>query len=75
MLTISVTVASAGRSFSNLKLINTYFRTTMSIELATSLIDNEYLDALKHNDLIEELVSKNAKRNYFLLIDRVNHKT
>lgn len=47
----------------------------MSIELAMSLIDNEYLDKLKHNDLIEELVSKNAKRNYFLLIDCVNHIT
>lgn len=66
LLTILVTVASAERSFSNLKLIKTYFRTTMSIELATSLIDNEYLDALKHNDLIEELICfKKCKEKLF----------
>ncbi|XP_058211818.1 uncharacterized protein LOC131324004 [Rhododendron vialii] len=50
LLTIPVTVASAERSFSKLKLIKTYLRTTMSQEklsgLAMISIENEYLDKL-----------------------------
>jgi hypothetical protein len=30
------------------------------------LIENEYLDKLKYNNLIEEISSKNAKKNCFL---------
>ena len=70
LLTISVTVASAERSFSKLKLIKTYFRTTMSQErlsgLAMISIENEYLDKLNYDDLIEEFASKNARRSNFL---------
>ncbi|XP_058185930.1 uncharacterized protein LOC131303155 [Rhododendron vialii] len=51
LLTIPVTVASAERSFSKLKLIKTYLRTTMSQErlngLAMISIENEYLDKLE----------------------------
>ncbi|XP_058185556.1 uncharacterized protein LOC131302772 [Rhododendron vialii] len=50
LLTIPVTVASAERSFSKLKLIKTYLRTTMAQErlsgLAMISIENEYLDKL-----------------------------
>jgi hypothetical protein len=70
LLTIPVTVASAERSFSKLKLIKTYLRTTMSQErlngLAMISIENEYLDKLKYDDLIEEFASKNARRSCFL---------
>jgi hypothetical protein len=70
LLTIPVTVASAERSFSNLKLIKTYLRTTMSQErlsgLAMISIENEYLDKLNYDDLIEEFASKNARRSNFL---------
>ena len=57
LLTILVTVALAERSFFKLKLIKTYFRTTMSQERLSDLaiipIENEYLDKLNYNDLIE----------------------
>jgi hypothetical protein len=70
LLTIPVTVASAKRSFSKLKLIKTYLRTTMSQErlsgLAMISIKNEYLDKLNYDDLIEEFASKNARRSKFL---------
>ena len=70
LLTIPVTVASAERSFSKLKLIITYLWTTMSQEGLSSLalisIENEYLDKLNYDDLIEEFASKNARRSNFL---------
>ena len=70
LLTIPVTVASMERSFSKLKLIKTYFRTTMSQErlngLAMISIENEYLDKLNYDDLIEEFALKNVRKSNFL---------
>ncbi|XP_020249354.1 zinc finger MYM-type protein 1-like [Asparagus officinalis] len=70
LLTIPVTVASAERSFSKLKLIKSYLRTTMSQErlngLAMISIENEYLEKLEYDDLIEEFASKNSRRSIFL---------
>ena len=70
LLTILVTVVSAERSFSKLKLIKIYLRTTMSQErlsgLAMISIENEYLDKLNYDDLIEDFASKNARRSNFL---------
>jgi hypothetical protein len=70
LLTILVTVASAERSFSKLKLIKTYLWTTMSQErlsgLAMISIENEYLNKLNYDDLIEEFASKNARKSNFL---------
>ncbi len=70
LLTIPVTVASAERSFSKLKLIKTYLRTTMSQErlsgLAMISIENEFLDGLNYDELIEEFASKNERRSVFL---------
>ena len=70
LLTIPVTVASVEMSFSKLKLIKTYLRTTMSQDrlsgLAMISIENEFLDKLKYDDLIEEFASKNARRSCFL---------
>jgi hypothetical protein len=72
LLTIPVTVASAERSFSKLKLIKTYLRTTMSQERLSDLvmisIENEYLNKLNYDDLIEEFASKNARRSNFLRV-------
>lgn len=69
LLTIPVTVASAERSFSKLKLIKTYLRTTMSQErlsgLAMISIEKGYLDSLKYDDIIEEFASKNSRRSCF----------
>ena len=70
LLTIPVTVASAEKSFSKLKLVKTYFQTTMSQErlsgLAMISIENEYLDKLNYDNLIEEFASKNVRRSNFL---------
>jgi hypothetical protein len=70
LLTIPITIASAERSFSKLKLIKTYLRTTISQErlsgLAMISIENEYLDKLNYDNLIEEFTSKNARRSNFL---------
>ena len=70
LLTIPVTVASAEKSFSKLKLIKIYLWTTMSQEklsgLAMISIKNEYLDKLNYDDLIEEFASKNVRRSNFL---------
>ena len=69
LLTIPVTVTSAEKSFSKLKLIKTYLRTTMSQErlsgLAMISIKNEYLDKLNYDDLIEKFASKNARSSNF----------
>ncbi|XP_047326548.1 zinc finger MYM-type protein 1-like [Impatiens glandulifera] len=69
LLTIPVTVASAERSFSKLKLIKTYLRSTMSQErlngLAMISIEKECLEQLEYDDLIENFASKNARRSMF----------
>jgi hypothetical protein len=72
LLTIPITVASAERSFSKLKLIKTYLWTTISQErlsgLAMISIENEYLDKLNYDNLIEEFTLKYARRNNFLKV-------
>ncbi|XP_047312462.1 zinc finger MYM-type protein 1-like [Impatiens glandulifera] len=69
LLTIPVTVASVERSFSKLKLIKTYLRSTMSQErlngLAMISIEKECLEQLEYDDLIENFASKNARRSMF----------
>ncbi|PWA52405.1 zinc finger MYM-type protein 1 [Artemisia annua] len=58
LLTIPVTVASAERSFSKLKLIKTYLRSTMSQErlngLAMISIELDMLKTINYKDLVEE---------------------
>ncbi|XP_050878760.1 uncharacterized protein LOC127082569 [Lathyrus oleraceus] len=66
LLTISVTVASAERSFSKLKLLKTYLRSTMSQErlngLALIAIKNDILETIKYEDLVDDFASKNVRR-------------
>uniref|UniRef100_A0A7N0TMK1 Zinc finger MYM-type protein 1-like n=1 Tax=Kalanchoe fedtschenkoi TaxID=63787 RepID=A0A7N0TMK1_KALFE len=66
LLTIPVTVASAERSFSKLKLLKSYLRSSMSQERLNGLvllaIENDCLEKVAYEDLIEDFVSKNHRR-------------
>ncbi|KAK9061091.1 hypothetical protein SSX86_018271 [Deinandra increscens subsp. villosa] len=66
MLTVPVTVASAERSFSKLKLLKTYLRSTMTQErlngLAILSIENNILENVNYEELIEKFATKNAQR-------------
>jgi hypothetical protein len=67
---VPVTVASAERSFSKLKLIKTYLRSSMSQErlngLATLSIEKDMLADIDVDVLINDFASQNARRNHFL---------
>ena len=66
LLTIPVTVALAERSFSKLKLLKSYLRSTMTQErlsgLALIAIENDILENVSYEELIEEFISRNARR-------------
>lgn len=66
LLTIPVTVASAERSFSKLKLLKSYLRSTMTQErlsgLALIAIENDILENVSYEELIEEFIPRNARR-------------
>ena len=66
LLTIPVTVASAERSFSKLKFLKSYLRSTMTQErlsgLAMISIENEMLESINYEELINQFAIKNARR-------------
>ena len=66
LLTIPITVASAKRSFSKLKLIKSYLRSTMSQErlsgLAILSIENEMLEELEYKNLISQFAAQKARK-------------
>ena len=66
LLTIPVMVASVERSFSKLKLIKSYLRSTMSQErlsgLAILSIEKEMLEELKYKNLISNFASQKARK-------------
>jgi hypothetical protein len=66
LLTIPVTVASAERSFSKLKLLKSYLRSTMTqqrlTDLATIALESGLLDKIEYEHIIEEFISMNTKR-------------
>jgi hypothetical protein len=72
LLTMHVTVESAERNFSKLKLIKTYLRSSMSQErlngLTTLSIENDMLENIDVDVIINDFTSQNARRNRFLLI-------
>jgi hypothetical protein len=66
LLTVPVTVASGERSFSRLKLIKTYLRSTMSqdrlVGLAILSIENDVAQTLDFADLLSEFASQKARK-------------
>ncbi|KAK4724549.1 hypothetical protein R3W88_027328 [Solanum pinnatisectum] len=66
MLTIPVTVASAKRSFSKLKIIKSYLRSTMSQErlsgLAILSIEKELLEEIDYTKIINNFASQKARK-------------
>uniref|UniRef100_A0A8I6XZ00 HAT C-terminal dimerisation domain-containing protein n=1 Tax=Hordeum vulgare subsp. vulgare TaxID=112509 RepID=A0A8I6XZ00_HORVV len=66
LLTIPVTVALAERSFSKLKLLKSYMRTTMTQQrlndLAIIALESEVLEKIDYEDIIEDFISKNTAR-------------
>ena len=69
LLTIHIIVASAERSFSKLKLIKSYLRSTMSQERLSGLvilsIENEMLVELECKNLISNFASQKARKINF----------
>ncbi|XP_071728461.1 uncharacterized protein [Rutidosis leptorrhynchoides] len=69
LLTIPVTVASAERSFSKLKLLKNYLRSTMNQErlngLAILSIESWFLSNIDYDKIIEDFASKYARRHHF----------
>ncbi|PRQ41931.1 putative HAT dimerization domain-containing protein [Rosa chinensis] len=69
LLTIPVTVASAERSFSKLKLLKSYLRTTMTQDrlngLAMLTIERNMLANVDYKKMIDDFASRNARRHHF----------
>ena len=67
LLTIPVTVTSAERSFSKLKLINSYLRSTMSQERLSELtilsIEKKMLTELECKNLINNFASQKTRKD------------
>ncbi|KAG6392676.1 hypothetical protein SASPL_146900 [Salvia splendens] len=70
LLTIHVTVASAERSFSKLKLLKNYLRSTMSQDrlngIATCSIEKGILENVDLNIVLADFASRNARRSFLL---------
>jgi len=66
LLTIPVTVASAERSFSKLKLLKSYLRSTMTQQrlndLATIALESEVPEKIDYEHIIEDFISRNTKK-------------
>jgi hypothetical protein len=66
LLTIPMTVTSVEQSFSKLKLLKSYLRSTMTqqrlTDLATIAFKSELLDKIEYEHIIEEFISMNTKR-------------
>ncbi|KAL9286281.1 putative HAT dimerization domain, ribonuclease H-like superfamily [Arabidopsis thaliana] len=73
MLTVPVSVASAERSFSKLKLIKSYSRSTMSEErlnaLAILSIERDLVGELDYISLMNDFAAKTARRSIFEIRD------
>jgi hypothetical protein len=68
LFTIPITVASAERSFSKLKLLKNYLRSIMSQErlnrLSTLCIEKKLLDDVNIEAIIDDFASRNVRRHF-----------
>uniref|UniRef100_A0A8I6X387 HAT C-terminal dimerisation domain-containing protein n=1 Tax=Hordeum vulgare subsp. vulgare TaxID=112509 RepID=A0A8I6X387_HORVV len=68
LFTVRVAVASAERSFSKLKLLKKYLKSTMTQErlngLATLCIKKKLLDDIDIDPIISDFASRNVRRNF-----------
>jgi len=68
-LTVPVTVASAERSFSKLKLIKTYLRSTMTqdrlVGLATISVESDVARSVDYSSLLQTFAAKKARKVSF----------
>jgi hypothetical protein len=68
LFTVPVTVASAERSFSKLKLLKNYLRSKMTQErlngLAILCIENILVDEIDIDTIITDFASKNVRKNF-----------
>ncbi|KAL0423574.1 UNVERIFIED_CONTAM: hypothetical protein Sradi_0892200, partial [Sesamum radiatum] len=68
-LIVPMIVASAERSFSKLKLLKTYLRSSMLQErlngLAIFCIENDMLGKIDVDSTVDDFASRNARPNYF----------
>jgi hypothetical protein len=68
LFTMPVTVASAERIFSKLKLLKNYLRSTMTQDrlngLAILCIEKKLLDEIDLYGIIDDFVSQNVRRNF-----------
>uniref|UniRef100_J3MBM8 HAT C-terminal dimerisation domain-containing protein n=1 Tax=Oryza brachyantha TaxID=4533 RepID=J3MBM8_ORYBR len=66
LLTIPVTIASAERSFSKLKLLKSYLRSTVTRErlngLAIIALENDVFEKINYEHIIEDFISRNTRR-------------
>lgn len=66
-LTLPVSVASAERSFSKLKLVKTYLRNTMGQQRLSDLslisIEHEFVKTLNIDEIINDFAKKNSRRS------------
>ena len=69
LLTIHVTVASAERSFSKLKILRNCLRSTMLQDrlngLAMCSIEAEIMDSINLDVVLNDFASRNARRHFF----------
>jgi hypothetical protein len=68
LFTMPVNMASAERTFSKLKLLKNYLRSTMPQErligLATLRMEKRLLDKIDINTIIDDLISRNVTINF-----------
>jgi hypothetical protein len=69
LLTIAVTVASAEISFSKLKLLKSYLRSTMSQEILNGLailsIEQDLLENVEYKSLISNFAAQTVRKDIF----------